>query len=303
MKKNYILIAIMLIALLPVTAQTAIDFDATNFSSPDDGGSGGAFMNVFDNPKNGTIGGFQFGSGWGIPDLVAILDTNANTVTLKPNRIGDPDAYWQTAGVLEGNKIMDANLFIQNDALVGTSFSFTGDVVSNTIDDSGLSIPYDATAFIKVFNADFSGVIGSDIADLSTSGEFALSMDATAFPADSHVQYGFQFIGPNLSSDASFDAAYDAVGSIVIQPATLSVDDFNTSQFSVFPNPAKNNWTINANSTIKSVQVYDILGKRVVSMSTSSNNVNIDATNLTTGMYIAQITSENGSKNIKLVKK
>nr|WP_321222604.1 T9SS type A sorting domain-containing protein [uncultured Psychroserpens sp.] len=303
MKKNYIFITLLLLALVPATAQTTIDFDAAAFAPADQGGSGAAFMNVFDNPKNGTVGGYQFGSGWGIPDLVAILDTDAETVTLKPNRIGDPDAYWQTAGELEGNKIMDANCFIQNDALVGTSFTFTGNVISSTIDDSSLSIPYNATAFIKVFNADFSAVLAEDTASLSTTGEFTLTMDATSFPGDSHVQYGFQVVGPNLNSDASLDAAYDAIGSIVIQPASLSVNDVTANEFSVYPNPTKNNWSVNANSNITAITVYDVLGKQVISMQNVGDVVTIDGSNLIGGMYFAKITSQNGSKTIKLIKK
>ena len=51
------------------------------------------YMNVFD-----MSGAYQFGSGWGVPDLKTTLDLGANTITLQPNfntyadNPGDP--YW-----------------------------------------------------------------------------------------------------------------------------------------------------------------------------------------------------------------
>ena len=54
------------------------------------------FMNVFELPENG--GGFVFGSGWGISDLVANFDDGAQTLTVSPNTIGDPNEFWYQGG-------------------------------------------------------------------------------------------------------------------------------------------------------------------------------------------------------------
>ncbi|MDG5491348.1 T9SS type A sorting domain-containing protein [Psychroserpens sp. SPM9] len=305
MKKKYMFIALIVLALLPANAQTNINFDATSFS-PDPAGTGLAFMNVANLPAPDGDGAFQFGSGWGIADLIAILDTGSNTVTLKPNRIGDPAEYWQGDGTqLRGNKIMDANHYIEDATLNGTSFTFNASVVSNTLNNTGIA-PYDFsfTAFIKVFAADFSSVLASDIIDLrSTSGDFTLTMDATGFTSGEHIQYGFQMIGPNINLDMSFDAAYDNLGSIVVAPATLNVEEFSTNEFSVFPNPTASSWMVKATQDISSIQVFDVLGKQVLTMKTSGNNVEIDASNLISGVYFAKISSDKGTKTIKLIKR
>src|SRR5688572_2982602 len=70
------------------------------------------FMNVFNTPQNG--GAYQFGSGWGTADLVATF--SGPVLTLAPNTIGDPDPYWYTPSGgpgSTGNKIMDANMYIE----------------------------------------------------------------------------------------------------------------------------------------------------------------------------------------------
>ncbi|MTE28169.1 T9SS type A sorting domain-containing protein [Winogradskyella ouciana] len=295
----------LLLALLTFTfgfSQTVINFDATAFS-PDPIGTGLGFMNVFENPKDGTVGAGAFSSGWGIPDLIAELDTGANSVTLKPNRVGDTaDPFWITTGVFEGNKIMEANLYIQDPALNGTVFSFTGEVTSNTLDDSSLSFEFVTVVFIKVFASDFSSVLAEDSAVLAP-GTFLLNMDATSYTSGENIQYGFQIIGPNINSTSQFDTEYNNLGNIVVQPAVLSTEEFELSDVSVYPNPTTSDWTIKSNSqTINSIEIFDLLGKQVMELEPNKTDVKIDASELNVGVYLAKIYSENGTKTIKLVK-
>lgn len=86
-------------------------------------------------------------------------------------------------------------------------------------------------------------------------------------------------------------------------PPPLGVDEFDTVNFNVYPNPAQNEWNIKTNGQdITSVQVFDILGKNVMSVTPNSESVQLDATALPAGLYFARLTSENGSKSVKLVK-
>ena len=82
----------------------------------------------------------------------------------------------------------------------------------------------------------------------------------------------------------------------------LSVDNFETAEFKVFPNPTNSEWNLSGNSVINNVAVYDILGKRVLSMTPNSTETKIDATTLRTGVYFARIEGANGLKTIKLVR-
>ncbi|NND11540.1 MAG: T9SS type A sorting domain-containing protein [Flavobacteriaceae bacterium] len=87
------------------------------------------------------------------------------------------------------------------------------------------------------------------------------------------------------------------------ESSLLGVDDFESSDFKVYPNPANNVWNIQSNNTnITSVQVFDMLGKNVMSVSPNSSSVKLDATTLPEGLYFARISSESGTKSVKLVK-
>ncbi len=82
----------------------------------------------------------------------------------------------------------------------------------------------------------------------------------------------------------------------------LSTDDFASAQFKAFPNPTNGNWNISSSTIINKVSVYDILGKQVVSFAPNANEVVIDASSLTSGIYFARIEGIKGSKTVKLIK-
>ncbi len=323
MKKITMLMFMTSLLFNSLNAQT-INFDANN-QCPDPQTDPPTpcwigFMNVSNLPNPFGDGVYQFGSGWGIGDLNSTFDLPANTVTLTPNRIGDTNAYWQTDGEMEGEKIMEANLFIQDDGLAtSTGFSFTGNVVSNTLVDmpttityngmgsdqgnQALDVAYSSVVFIKIFNSDFSAVLYEDNAPLIEGADFSVSYDGSiAEDPSNHVQYGFQVVGPNINSRGEFDEYYAQLGSIVIQPATLSLEDYDNSTFTVYPNPTNNIWNVKSNHTLNKIQLFDILGKEVLSFTPNMTVSTIDTSKINKGVYFAILTTQFGSETIKLVK-
>jgi hypothetical protein len=175
------------------------------------------YMNVSNLPEDG--GEFQFGSGWGVPDLVATFDDPGRTLTLSPNTIDDPAEYWYIGGGgpgAPGNKIMEANLYIEEtDTLGGQTVTFSGEVLSNTFTGA-----HSTVAFIKDFAPDYSSVV-TETVPLSSPGPFSLSLDTSADPGR-HVQYGFATTGVNV-----WVTDVEPFGSLVLaavpEPATISL--------------------------------------------------------------------------------
>ncbi len=150
------------------------------------------YMNVFELPSNG--GGFVFGSGWGVPDLVATFNDPAQTLTLSPNTIGDPNPFWYIGGGgpgAAGNKIMEANLYIETTGtLNGQEVTFQGSILSNSF-----TAAHAASIFIRDFAPDYSSVIETSIP--MVPGNFSLTLN-TLPDLGRHVQYGFQVRGVNV---------------------------------------------------------------------------------------------------------
>ena len=88
-----------------------------------------------------------------------------------------------------------------------------------------------------------------------------------------------------------------------LSSATAGLENKNLFDTKVYPNPTSDTWIISAqNNVITSVEVFNLLGKRVVSQSNNSASLTISAQGLTSGIYIARITSEEGTKSVKLIK-
>ena len=85
---------------------------------------------------------------------------------------------------------------------------------------------------------------------------------------------------------------------------TLSNPIFELGDFIMYPNPADSNVHIslkNAAENIESLTITDILGKTIKNIKNiTTNEINVDVSNLTSGVYFVEITSES---NLKLVKK
>ncbi|WP_052752736.1 T9SS type A sorting domain-containing protein [Kordia zhangzhouensis] len=81
---------------------------------------------------------------------------------------------------------------------------------------------------------------------------------------------------------------------------TLSTDEFGTTSFSIYPNPATGNTiTItSASNNTKDVEVYSIIGKKVINTTITNT---LDVTGLQSGVYVVKITENGKSATKKLV--
>jgi len=80
----------------------------------------------------------------------------------------------------------------------------------------------------------------------------------------------------------------------------LGVKENTLSTFKMYPNPAKNVLNISTNSAeAKQVDIYNVLGKIVLSEKTSNNTLNIASLN--SGIYMVKVTQHESSITKKLV--
>jgi len=82
---------------------------------------------------------------------------------------------------------------------------------------------------------------------------------------------------------------------------TASVDEIFSSDVSIYPNPASQFINITSNVDINKVEVYNILGKKV--LGTLNFKGNLDVSSLSKGMYMLKLTSGNSVASKKLIVK
>jgi len=82
----------------------------------------------------------------------------------------------------------------------------------------------------------------------------------------------------------------------------LARDQFEDASVSLHPNPVKNALTITANDNIKSIQLYDVMGRLIETDLQNSNTVQFDVSKQASGIYFVQITTGKGTKTEKIIK-
>jgi hypothetical protein len=125
-------------------------------------------------------------------------------------------------------------------------------------------------------------------------------IDSAPSPVDlsqlSLIQFNTLDLGSTLASKEIF------LSNIYFYGGALSTPEETLSQVRIFPNPSNSIWTISSPNTIVDVQVFDILGKQVISLNPDNTEATLDASNLRDGLYLAKISTENGSQTVKLIK-
>ncbi|MDG1332217.1 MAG: T9SS type A sorting domain-containing protein [Crocinitomicaceae bacterium] len=82
------------------------------------------------------------------------------------------------------------------------------------------------------------------------------------------------------------------------------INDLEIAGLSVYPNPSSDQWTILSELTdIDNVVVYDLQGSIVLETSVEANTVAIDANAFEAGVYLAYVSTSNGTSIIRMVKK
>jgi hypothetical protein len=85
-------------------------------------------------------------------------------------------------------------------------------------------------------------------------------------------------------------------------PLVLSSDNFAQNSLMVYPNPTKGFINIQSLETV-SVEVYDMIGKLILSKQIENEFQNLDLTNFPTGIYLLKATNTNGfTQTHKIIK-
>ena len=137
---------------------------------------------------------------------------------------------------------------------------------------------------------------------LATGTWVSVDIDLTAMPINPLVgglldrDDIVQFVFTTSMNNVWWDNLY------LHKNTVLSTDEFEAAELRVFPNPTSSDWTISSSSEISSINVYDILGKQVASLTPNNSEARISTLSLKSGIYFARVEGVNGSQTVKLVK-
>jgi len=132
--------------------------------------------------------------------------------------------------------------------------------------------------------------------DFNTDSSVFTTNTLTFTASNTFVVIYIRALGANAEDNEVF---YDNFS--LVLTSELSVKDLDASNFKVFPNPAKSQISIESKNTpITSVEIHDLLGKKVLEQKMLSNQ-DINVSDLSNGIYLLTIKADNKSVTKKLV--
>lgn len=146
-------------------------------------------------------------------------------------------------------------------------------------------------AWINPASGDFGAV----------SAPTATITDTDASPATSLNQFLIRQDSANETPFITFDELRIGTSWADVTPNTLSTNNFETVDFTMYPNPTSTGKVTitTSNSGNVTANVYDVLGKQVINRTVTNNT--LDVSNLNAGLYIVKLTQNGNSVTKKLV--
>lgn len=83
---------------------------------------------------------------------------------------------------------------------------------------------------------------------------------------------------------------------------TLGSNSFDTSNFVAYPNPVKDVLNLSYKTAISNVKVINLLGQEVVNANANTNDVQVNMSALSAGVYIVNVTVDDTVHSIKVIK-
>jgi hypothetical protein len=134
------------------------------------------------------------------------------------------------------------------------------------------------------------------LADYPNINQATIQNDLVVFTPVANGVYYFGFQAYSIT-----DRFYLFVDNILVD-VNLSSSSFDTTSFKAYPNPVTNILNLSYSSEISSVEVFNMLGQKVLVKELNVAQGQIDMSNLNAGNYIVKVTADGLTKTIKVIK-
>ena len=249
-----------------------------------------------------------------VPTMAAPTPTTAqsNVISLFSNAYTNVTVdNWRADWGQSGNVLSDIQI-AGNDTKKYTDLSYFGVITeANKIDATTMLYfhvdvwtPNVTTFKIKIVDFGADGVYqGGDDKEfevtrtLTLSGWNSLDIPMSEFTGLTTKAHVAQFVFSGSAGTIYMDNIYFSK-----MATNLSVANFETSEVRMYPNPVTNYLTIEANSTIEKVSVYNLLGQEVLVKIPKSNLTILQTNELQKGVYIVKIDIYGKLNSSKIIK-
>jgi hypothetical protein len=232
-----------------------------------------------------------------------------------------------TTGVLDGHINLTVQVTDTENQLIATkttqylkdTFFPTSYLISSNLQDQGASNLDDFILSVIVEEQDIGGTFEINISSIQDGAPQSFSLLSSNNSYIGNIESNnFDFLGIDFSS---FDDGYieielvitDAVGNegqpvssyFLLENGTISVaeslqvDSNYFTLFKIYPNPTQDFWHIESNQIINTIEVFDLMGRKVDFLTPIDTEISISAQNLPSGLYFLVV---NRDTTLRLIK-
>ncbi len=221
-----------------------------------------------------------------------------------------------TLNISDGNNNRNAKIYYINGASKGFDTGYDGKLFDG--DKTSFSLFYDLVEsdgykyqIQSLPNEEYEKTVIPVGVNASANKEITFTAEATNLPSglmvyleDRENNTFTRLDETNTNYTVYLNNSSNGIGRFYLhtRSSALNTDNITLEGINIYATD-KNTLTISGiNSSDASIKIYNVLGKKVVETSfTSNGRTNINLPNLTTGIYIIQITTEKGKATKKIV--
>lgn len=263
-------------------------------------GSGDAVINYTAQTSNGINAFFQpclnsgvINTNTGITEMTAVtgLKTEASTSVLSPG--GDTGN-----GIATFTKNLDTYTF-RGTLKMQAAGSTTAGVDYDLIDITGTETTFDISTATLDLTGLYTPTANTTIDIIRTNAGDPLLLNGGAI-----IGAFDSVIGKPNGWSVNYTGGIGGKVQLVFDPSSLSTSypEFSNFKFSYYPNPSSNQVNLFAEKNISKVELFNLLGQKVLSNTVNASQKQLNIANLQKGMYLMEVSIDNAKKTFKIIK-
>ena len=140
------------------------------------------------------------------------------------------------------------------------------------------------------------------LASASTGGVWSSSDEAVATVNPNGVVTGISMGAATITYTVTIGGCSNSQ-SVLVGVSALGTTDFDSASLSFYPNPTNDNLYLNYKEAISGVEMYNLLGQKVLEVHPNVTFATLNVSNLSGGTYFVKISSSDFFTTIKVVKR
>ena|SRR6218665_3221741 len=147
----------------------------------------------------------------------------------------------------------------------------------------------------------FSSSVATDYITIANPSGVVLAGGATPFVWNSGTDNGV--VRYHIHNSAACGSQESMRTRRIQCGTTLEIAEATLEGLQLYPNPVKDQLTITYSQQISTVEISNTLGQIIQQRNINAANANIDLSGYAAGMYMIKVTTDHGSKTVKIIKK